>query len=248
MGIQAANAVYNQARETMEELHHTLMHNKQNNSNGEASTASFTANKSAVDSRQDVTRLACECEAIAVQQAALHRYHNSVDVFPLATLRQTLTSAITTWPGCAPLWSIYVQVSQGPFFKISTFIRLWIQTWCRYCHQATSLCRKMCPTHSLNHPVAGYFAMLTSSNLRFQVENRYHSAGRARRFFHSVTRDSCSVVPRLFAIVAEQQRKQLVDAAVRWGQKGWWVDARLQCTHQINIITMSEDTIKITQS
>lgn len=117
MGIQAANGVYNQARETMEELHHTLMHNKQNNSNGEASTVSFTANQSAVDSRQDVTRLACECEAIAVQQAALHRYHNSVDVFPLATLRQTLTSAITTWPGCAPLWSIYVQVSQGPFLR-----------------------------------------------------------------------------------------------------------------------------------
>lgn len=49
----------------------------------------------------------------------------------------------------------------------------------------------------------------------FQVENRYHSAGRARRFFHSVTRGNSSVVPRLFAIVAEQQRKQLVDAAQR---------------------------------
>lgn len=34
-------------------------------------------------------------------------------------------------------------------------------------------------------------------------------------FFHSVTRDNSSVVPRLFAIVAEQQRKQLVDAAQR---------------------------------
>ncbi|KAG7224661.1 hypothetical protein INR49_011414 [Caranx melampygus] len=50
---------------------------------------------------------------------------------------------------------------------------------------------------------------------RLYVENRYHSAGRARRFFHSVTRDNSSVVPRLFAIVAEQQRKQLVDAAQR---------------------------------
>lgn len=49
----------------------------------------------------------------------------------------------------------------------------------------------------------------------FQVENRYHSAGRARRFFHSVTRNNSSVVPRLFAIFAEQQRKQLVDAALR---------------------------------
>lgn len=49
----------------------------------------------------------------------------------------------------------------------------------------------------------------------FQLENRYHSAGRARRFFHSVARDNSSVVPRLFAIVAEQQRKQVVDAAQR---------------------------------
>lgn len=51
--------------------------------------------------------------------------------------------------------------------------------------------------------------------LMFQVENRYHSAGRARRFFHSVTRGNDNMVPRLFAIVAEQQRKQLVDAAQR---------------------------------
>jgi hypothetical protein len=49
----------------------------------------------------------------------------------------------------------------------------------------------------------------------FQVENRYHSAGRARRFFHSVTRGRKDIVPRLFAIVAEQQRKQLVDATQR---------------------------------
>uniref|UniRef100_A0A8D0D0N6 NRDE-2, necessary for RNA interference, domain containing n=1 Tax=Sander lucioperca TaxID=283035 RepID=A0A8D0D0N6_SANLU len=123
MGIQAANMVYSQARERVEELHRTL---------------------------------ASECEALAVQQAALLRYHNSISVFPLAVLRQTVTSALSTWPSSAPLWSIYVQ-----------------------------------------------------------VENRYHSAGRARRFFHSVTRDNSSLVPRLFAIVAEQQRKQLVDAAQR---------------------------------
>uniref|UniRef100_A0A3B3I8A8 NRDE-2, necessary for RNA interference, domain containing n=1 Tax=Oryzias latipes TaxID=8090 RepID=A0A3B3I8A8_ORYLA len=95
-------------------------------------------------------------KVLAVQQAALLKYHSSNSVFPLATLRQTLTSAISSWPSCALLWGIYVQ-----------------------------------------------------------VENRYHSAGRARRFFHSVTRDSGGVVPRLFAIVAEQQRKQLVDSAQR---------------------------------
>lgn len=60
-----------------------------------------------------------------------------------------------------------------------------------------------------------YVGIMTFVHLVFQVENRYHSAGRARRFFHSVTMDSNSVVPRLFAIVAEQQRKQLVDAAQR---------------------------------
>ncbi|XP_045919322.1 nuclear exosome regulator NRDE2 [Micropterus dolomieu] len=158
MGIQAANAVYSQARERMEELHCTL--GEQLNSNEEASLASADASQSAAESSQTsrhcVDRLASECEALAVQQAALLRYHNSISVFPLATLRQTLTSALSTWHCSAPLWSIYVQ-----------------------------------------------------------VENRYHSAGRARRFFYSVTRDSSSAVPRLFAIVAEQQRKQLVDAAQR---------------------------------
>ncbi|KAL7381030.1 hypothetical protein ABVT39_027522 [Epinephelus coioides] len=160
MGIQAANAVYSQARGRMEELHSTLTLDKQLNSNEKANLASTDANQSATDSshssRHFANRLASECEALAVQQAVLLRYHNSISVFPLATLRQTLTCALPTWPSSAPLWSIYVQ-----------------------------------------------------------VENRYHSAGRARRFFHSVTRDNSSVVPRLFAIVAEQQRKQLVDAAQR---------------------------------
>uniref|UniRef100_A0A3Q3S991 NRDE-2, necessary for RNA interference, domain containing n=1 Tax=Mastacembelus armatus TaxID=205130 RepID=A0A3Q3S991_9TELE len=102
--------------------------------------------------------------AVYSQPNTLLRYHNSVSVFPLATLRQTLTSTLSTWCSSAPLWSIYVQ-----------------------------------------------------------VEDRYHSAGRARRFFHSVTRHTDSVVPRLFAIVVEQQRKQLVDAA----QKSCCHDAAL---------------------
>ncbi|KAM7404039.1 hypothetical protein PAMA_004452 [Pampus argenteus] len=155
VGIQAAHAVYNQARERMEELHRTLTFDKQLNSNA-STDASHSADASSPTSRHRVNRLASECEILAVQQAALLRHHNSISVFPLATLRQTLTSALSTWPNNAPLWSIYVQ-----------------------------------------------------------VENRYHSAGRARRFFHSVTRDNSSVVPHLFAIVAEQQRKQLLDAAQR---------------------------------
>uniref|UniRef100_A0A8C4ZMM6 NRDE-2, necessary for RNA interference, domain containing n=1 Tax=Gadus morhua TaxID=8049 RepID=A0A8C4ZMM6_GADMO len=102
-------------------------------------------------------RLAFECEALAVQHAALLRYHLSTSVFPLATLRHALTSSLSAWPQCASLWTVYLQ-----------------------------------------------------------VENRYHSAGRARRFFHSVTRGRKDIVPRLFAIVAEQQRKQLVDATQRF--------------------------------
>ncbi|XP_019940521.2 nuclear exosome regulator NRDE2 [Paralichthys olivaceus] len=145
VGIQAANAVYSQAREKMEALHRTL--DKQFKGDEEANPE--------VDSSH-VRKLAFECQVLAEQQAALLRYHNSISVFPLATLRQMLTSALSTWPGSAPLWSIYAQ-----------------------------------------------------------VENRYHSAGRARRFFQSVTRGSSSLVPRLFAIVTEQQRKQLVDAAQR---------------------------------
>lgn len=117
VGIQAANAVYSQARERMEELHHTLILDKQITSNEDASLASADAGRSAADSshtsRHHVDRLASECEAIAVQQAALLRYHNSISVFPLATLRHTLTSALSTWPNSAPLWSIYVQVSHG---------------------------------------------------------------------------------------------------------------------------------------
>ncbi|XP_056282984.1 nuclear exosome regulator NRDE2 isoform X2 [Pseudoliparis swirei] len=158
MGVQAAIAVYSQAREKTEELHRTLT--QRNSETEEAGLAGTDADQSAADRSHAGShwahRLASECEALAVQQAALLRYHNTVGVFPLATLRQMLTSALATWPSSAPLWSIYLQ-----------------------------------------------------------VENRYHSAGRARRFFHSVTRDNGSVVPRLFAIVAEQQRKQLVDAAQR---------------------------------
>ncbi|XP_076025305.1 nuclear exosome regulator NRDE2 isoform X2 [Genypterus blacodes] len=136
VGVQAAVVLYSQAREKMEARHRT-----------------DTADKKPDSS---CGRLAAECEALAVQQVALLRYHSSVGVFPLARLRETLTSLLSAWPSSAPLWSAYVQ-----------------------------------------------------------VENRYHSAGRARRFFHSVARGSVSVVPRLFSVVAEQQRKQLVDAAVR---------------------------------
>ncbi|XP_007575926.1 protein NRDE2 homolog isoform X1 [Poecilia formosa] len=151
VSIQAAIAVYSQARERMEELHRSLTPERQPDHDEATTRPSRTVHS------QHVSWLASDCEALAVQQAALLRHNNSVGVCTLATLRQMLTCSLSAWPYSAPLWSVYIQ-----------------------------------------------------------VENRYHSAGRARRFFTTVTRDnSSSVVPRLFAIVAEQHRKQLVDAAQR---------------------------------
>ncbi|XP_041809776.1 nuclear exosome regulator NRDE2 isoform X2 [Chelmon rostratus] len=109
MGIQAANTVYSQARERMEELHRTLILKSDEEDSLANTDASQAAAVSSHISRHYVNRLASECEVLAVQQAALLRYHNRIAVFPLATLRQTLTSALSTWPSSAPLWSIYVQ-------------------------------------------------------------------------------------------------------------------------------------------
>ncbi|CAL8291641.1 unnamed protein product [Gadus morhua 'NCC'] len=153
VGVQATNAVYGQAREGTEGLHRALTLASDNHAG--ASGGPGAAGTEA--GRLCAQRLAFECEALAVQHAALLRYHLSTSVFPLATLRHALTSSLSAWPQCAPLWTVYLQ-----------------------------------------------------------VENRYHSAGRARRFFHSVTRGRKDIVPRLFAIVAEQQRKQLVDATQRF--------------------------------
>uniref|UniRef100_A0A3B4BJ74 Uncharacterized protein n=1 Tax=Periophthalmus magnuspinnatus TaxID=409849 RepID=A0A3B4BJ74_9GOBI len=141
VGIKPASDVYALARNRMEELKQRLTGGLKNS---EAGCKDF------------ISYLSSECEGLAIQQAALLAYHNKVSVFPLAQLRQMLTGALSTWPCCVALWSIYIQ-----------------------------------------------------------VENRYHSAGRARRFFHSVMRNTTNVVPSIFAIVAEQQRKQTVDAAQR---------------------------------
>ncbi|XP_029982132.1 protein NRDE2 homolog isoform X2 [Sphaeramia orbicularis] len=155
MDIHAANTVYSQARDRMEGLHSKLTLDSKCEKETNLSSREAAADSSHTF-RYYVNRLASECEALAIQQVALHRYHNNTNVCPLASLREALTAALSTWPSSAPLWSIYVQ-----------------------------------------------------------MENHYHSAGRARRFFHSVVRNNSSVVPRLFAIVAEQQRKQMVDAAQR---------------------------------
>ncbi|KAM9777889.1 nuclear exosome regulator NRDE2 [Neosynchiropus ocellatus] len=152
VGIQAANSIYAQARERVERRRSLL------------SGASSSVSGDSFSDRLCIISLESECEHLAVQQASLLQHHNTVSVSPLATLRETLTLSLSSWPNNAPLWSLYLQ-----------------------------------------------------------LENRYHSAGRARRFFHSITQGNSRVVPRLFAIVAEQQRKQLVDAC----QRSCRVDAAL---------------------
>ncbi|KAL7872672.1 hypothetical protein AOLI_G00117430 [Acnodon oligacanthus] len=54
-------------------------------------------------------------------------------------------------------------------------------------------------------------------HLYLLAESRYHSAGHARRFFHSVARGNQSIVPYLFAVTAEQRRKQHLDSVMRSG-------------------------------
>ncbi|KAG9268986.1 hypothetical protein AMEX_G18027 [Astyanax mexicanus] len=49
------------------------------------------------------------------------------------------------------------------------------------------------------------------------TESRYHSAGRARRFFHTVARGNQTIIPHLFSITAEQRRKQHLDSVIRLG-------------------------------
>nr|XP_029531606.1 protein NRDE2 homolog isoform X2 [Oncorhynchus nerka] len=141
VGVDAADAVYNLARKRLEQ--HSSM------------SAQESASSEVMCDIQTLSSVS-ECEALAVQQVALLRYHTSTNVYPLSHIRLALTSALAHFASSTSLWQLYVQ-----------------------------------------------------------VENRYHSAGRARRFFHSVTKASTSVVPRLFAISAEQQRKQLVDSVQR---------------------------------
>ncbi|XP_072546289.1 nuclear exosome regulator NRDE2 [Salminus brasiliensis] len=54
-------------------------------------------------------------------------------------------------------------------------------------------------------------------HLYLLAESRYHSAGRARRFFHSVARGNQSIVPHLFSVTAEQRRKRQMDLVMRSG-------------------------------
>ncbi|KAG7466228.1 hypothetical protein MATL_G00162580 [Megalops atlanticus] len=136
VGIEAAEKVCSQALERLE--------GSRTSPQGEAATEASTWGPPS------------ELESLALMQAALLQHHTSTTVYPLGRLRETLTAALSHFPGNRRLWQLYLQ-----------------------------------------------------------VENKHHSAGRARRFFHGITKTSQSVVPRLFAIFAEQKRKALVDAVQR---------------------------------
>ncbi|XP_061109952.1 nuclear exosome regulator NRDE2 [Conger conger] len=97
-----------------------------------------------------------ELESLCVMRALLLQHHTSTSVYPLRQLRETLTTALSSFPTNPLLWQLYLR-----------------------------------------------------------LEKRFHSAGRARRFFHTVTKSIQSVTPQLFAICAEQRRKELVNSAVR---------------------------------
>ncbi|KAK2878739.1 hypothetical protein Q8A67_019530 [Cirrhinus molitorella] len=75
------------------------------------------------------------------------------------------------------------------------------------------------PLSRLRLALTDALSLLPSSaslwQLYLQTENRYHSAGRARRFFHSATKKTDSVVPYLFAITAEQRLKEMLDSVQR---------------------------------
>ncbi|KAI7804865.1 nuclear exosome regulator NRDE2 isoform X2 [Triplophysa rosa] len=77
------------------------------------------------------------------------------------------------------------------------------------------------PLSRLRLALSEALSLLPSSaplwHLYLQAENRYHTAGRSRRFFHNVAKTTESVVPYLFAITAEQRLKQMLDSVQRSG-------------------------------
>lgn len=107
VGVEAAGTVYSQARDRMAEARRLLA--------ADVDSSPTTSHC--------VSRLDSECETLAVQQASLLKYHTGISVLPLATQRQMLTSALSAWPGSAPLWSMYIQVTLF-FFWLMTFIFL----------------------------------------------------------------------------------------------------------------------------
>ncbi|XP_072424178.1 nuclear exosome regulator NRDE2 [Chiloscyllium punctatum] len=70
--------------------------------------------------------------------------------------------------------------------------------------------------HTLTHALGQYPGSRQLWKLYTQVESRSHDASRARRFFDATARSAQDlIVPRLFAIYAEERRKERVDTVQR---------------------------------
>lgn len=51
--------------------------------------------------------------------------------------------------------------------------------------------------------------------LHLQVDTRFYNAANIRRFLHTITKSNHSILPRLFTLTFEQQRKKRIDAQLR---------------------------------
>lgn len=51
--------------------------------------------------------------------------------------------------------------------------------------------------------------------LHLQVDTRYYNAANTRRFLHAITKGNHSILPHLFTLTTEQQRKKRIDAVLR---------------------------------
>uniref|UniRef100_A0A8C1WRH9 NRDE-2, necessary for RNA interference, domain containing n=1 Tax=Cyprinus carpio TaxID=7962 RepID=A0A8C1WRH9_CYPCA len=116
-------------------------------------------------------------------------------------------------------WNLNSEVTDGSLRRPKVFA-----DWESVAVQHVALLRhhantNVFPLSRLRLALTDALSLLPSSaslwQLYLQTENRYHSAGRARRFFHSVAKKTDSVVPYLFAITAEQRLKQMLDSVQR---------------------------------
>uniref|UniRef100_A0A673NHG7 Protein NRDE2 homolog n=1 Tax=Sinocyclocheilus rhinocerous TaxID=307959 RepID=A0A673NHG7_9TELE len=116
-------------------------------------------------------------------------------------------------------WNLNSEVTDGSLRRPKVFA-----DWESVAVQHVSLLRhhantSVFPLSRLRLALTDALSLLPSSaslwQLYLQTENRYHTAGRARRFFHSVAKKTDSVVPYLFAITAEQRLKQMLDSVQR---------------------------------
>ncbi|KAF5900776.1 protein NRDE2 isoform X1, partial [Clarias magur] len=61
---------------------------------------------------------------------------------------------------------------------------------------------------------------VTLWKLHLQANTRYYNAAYTRRFLNAITKSTDSVLPRLFTLTTEQQRKSRIDAVLRSGLPG----------------------------